>query len=190
MLRASVECRINTAPGHAVACRPVSGILQPGPWFSSVGSEEFIERYNAEVLAPLGPAQVHELMALAGGGKIPAWSAESTSVAFAPAVVSSCLAAAWMAEAIGSRCSGTSTCRKRAPAPLIAHRRARARARTDRNRIPSEPPRRRPQILRERVYDTCRKSAGRYRCVFRSKSARHSDVMSATDSGVMSAIPI
>ena len=103
--------------------------LQPGPWFSSVGSEEFIERYNAEVLAPLGPAQVHELMALAGGGKIPAWSAESTSVAFAPAVVSSCLAAAWMAEAIDSRCSGTSTCRKRAPAPLIAHRRARARDR-------------------------------------------------------------
>ena len=45
--------------------------LQPGPWFSLVSSEEFIERYNAEVLAPLGPAQVHELMALAGGSKIP-----------------------------------------------------------------------------------------------------------------------
>jgi hypothetical protein len=27
-------------------------------------------------------------------------------------------------------------------------------------------------------------------CVFRSKSARHSDLMSATDSEVMSAVPI
>jgi hypothetical protein len=41
--------------------------LAPGPWFNSVSIEEYLERFHAEILAPLDPAatwnQLHKLVA-------------------------------------------------------------------------------------------------------------------------------
>ena len=41
--------------------------LAPGPWFSSVGREEYVKRYSAEVLARLDPQATWDaLVGLAG----------------------------------------------------------------------------------------------------------------------------
>jgi hypothetical protein len=41
--------------------------LAPGPWFNSVSQEEYVRRYNEEILGPLDPRTVYdELCALAG----------------------------------------------------------------------------------------------------------------------------
>ena len=42
--------------------------LAPGPWFDSVGIDEYYHRYRTEILAPLNPRMVaYELAELAAG---------------------------------------------------------------------------------------------------------------------------
>jgi hypothetical protein len=45
--------------------------LQPGPWFNSVGVDEYIRRYQAEVLDPLDPVMVREDLEHLAGGRVP-----------------------------------------------------------------------------------------------------------------------
>ncbi len=43
--------------------------LAPGPWFNSVGVEEYAERYRTEILGPLDPRAVAaDLASMASGG--------------------------------------------------------------------------------------------------------------------------
>ncbi|MDR3488784.1 MAG: hypothetical protein P4M05_28265 [Bradyrhizobium sp.] len=44
-------------------------ILQPGPWFNSVGPDEYRDRYFDEVLAPLDPAEIVRRIEQLAGGK-------------------------------------------------------------------------------------------------------------------------
>ena len=46
--------------------------LQPGAWFRSVGTEEFVKLYNAEILAPLDPQRVVDELVELAVGRLPA----------------------------------------------------------------------------------------------------------------------
>ena len=73
--------------------------LAPGPWFNSVGPEEYEHLYRTEILAPLEPhAVAGELVNLASG-RIPVIVCFER--AGGPGWCHRALAAAWLAEALG-----------------------------------------------------------------------------------------
>ena len=73
--------------------------LQPGPWFNSVSTEEYLRRYRDEVLAPLDPHQVAaQLLELAGGG-VPVMVC--LEHAGGPKWCHRALAAQWLSDALG-----------------------------------------------------------------------------------------
>lgn len=60
-------CIARYAPRGTPAGFKIYRALAPGSWFNSVTKEEYIERFNAEILAPLNPQRVHDqLVTLAG----------------------------------------------------------------------------------------------------------------------------
>jgi hypothetical protein len=73
--------------------------LAPGPWFNSVSVEEYCQRYQSEILAPLDPHAVADHLIRLADGKVP------VLVCFErPNTGTWChrsLAAAWLAEALG-----------------------------------------------------------------------------------------
>ncbi len=54
------------APGYRVFRK-----LAPGPWFNSVGVEEYYQRYRSEILAPLDPREVFDHLTNLAGGRTP-----------------------------------------------------------------------------------------------------------------------
>jgi len=73
--------------------------LAPGPWFNSVGIDEYYQRYRTEVLAPLNPRAIaSELMEMANG-RVPVMLCFER-----PGTGDWChraMAAEWLAEALG-----------------------------------------------------------------------------------------
>jgi hypothetical protein len=73
--------------------------LQPGPWFNSVGVQEYYDRYRSEVLAQLDPHQVADQLHTLAGERT------ACMVCFeAPGSGKWChraLAAEWLAAALG-----------------------------------------------------------------------------------------
>ena len=45
--------------------------LAPGPWFNSVGIDEYYHRYRTEILGPLDPGLVADDLLRLGAGSIP-----------------------------------------------------------------------------------------------------------------------
>jgi hypothetical protein len=73
--------------------------LAPGPWFNSVGVEEYYHRYRTEILGPLNPRTVAEELTEMAAGRIPVLLCFET-----PTGRSWChraMAAEWLAEALG-----------------------------------------------------------------------------------------
>jgi hypothetical protein len=73
--------------------------LAPGPWFNSVGVEEYYHRYRTEILGPLDPRTVAEELTEMAAGRIPVLLCFET-----PTGGSWChraMAAEWLAEALG-----------------------------------------------------------------------------------------
>lgn len=73
--------------------------LAPGPWFNSVGVEEYDHRYRTEILGPLNPRTVADELAEMSAGRIPVLLCFET-----PTGGSWChraMAAEWLAEALG-----------------------------------------------------------------------------------------
>ena len=73
--------------------------LAPGPWFNSVGVEEYYDRYRAEILGPLDPRKVRDDLARLGLGKTPVLLCYER-----PGGADWChraMAAEWLAEALG-----------------------------------------------------------------------------------------
>ena len=86
--------RFQIAPGWRLYRK-----LQPGPWFNSVPAGEFIARYQAEILAPLGPQQVLADLQRIGGDRIPVlccFERPNAGVWCHRAMVAS-----WLAESLG-----------------------------------------------------------------------------------------
>ena len=73
--------------------------LAPGPWFNSVGVEEYYPRYRTEILGPLNPRAVVDELTEMAAGRIPVLLCFET-----PNGGSWChraMAAEWLAEALG-----------------------------------------------------------------------------------------
>src|ERR1019366_452407 len=73
--------------------------LAPGPWFNSVGIEEYYHLYRTEVLGPLNPRTVADDLVRLGGGLVPVILCYER-----PCGADWChraMAAEWLAEALG-----------------------------------------------------------------------------------------
>jgi len=74
--------------------------LAPGPWFNSVGPDEYYHRYRTEILAPLDPKIVADDLQRLAGGAIPVMLCFER-----PGTGQWChraMAAEWLAEALGT----------------------------------------------------------------------------------------
>ncbi|HXP75974.1 MAG TPA: hypothetical protein VN823_17655 [Stellaceae bacterium] len=45
--------------------------LAPGPWFNSVGIEEYYHLYRTEILGPLDPRLIADALLALGNGRVP-----------------------------------------------------------------------------------------------------------------------
>jgi hypothetical protein len=45
--------------------------LAPGPWFNSVGIDEYYHRYRTEILGPLDPRAIADTLTNLAGGLVP-----------------------------------------------------------------------------------------------------------------------
>ena len=84
----------NIGPGYRMYRK-----LQPGPWFNSVGTDEYRHRYRAEVLDKLDPHTVAAELAERAGGGVPVLCCFER-----PHTGTWChrsLVAEWLAEALG-----------------------------------------------------------------------------------------
>ena len=73
--------------------------LAPGPWFNSVGTDEYYARYRAEILAPLDPKKVRDDLQRLSLGKVPVLLCYEK-----PGGADWChraMAAEWLAETLG-----------------------------------------------------------------------------------------
>lgn len=81
--------------------------LAPGPWFNSVGIEEYYHLYRTEILGPLNPRTVADDLARLAGGLVPVIlcyerpSPQATMLTGAGDWCHRAMAAEWLAEALG-----------------------------------------------------------------------------------------
>jgi hypothetical protein len=81
--------------------------LAPGPWFNSVGVEEYYHRYRTEILDPLDPRAVVEDLTRLAGGLVPVMlcyerrPAQSTLIAGTGDWCHRAMVAEWLAESLG-----------------------------------------------------------------------------------------
>ena len=59
------------APRRMAAGYRLFRTLAPGEWFRTTSTEEYLQRYSAEVLAPLDPAEVWADLHRLAGGRVP-----------------------------------------------------------------------------------------------------------------------
>ena len=74
--------------------------LAPGPWFNSVGVEEYYDRYRTEILGALDPRKVRDDLQRLSLGKVPVMLCYER-----PGGADWChraMAAEWLAEALGT----------------------------------------------------------------------------------------
>lgn len=74
--------------------------LAPGPWFNSVGVDEYYHRYRTEILAKLDPKAVAEQLAQMAGNRVPVmvcYERPDDGTAWCHRA----MAAEWFAEALG-----------------------------------------------------------------------------------------
>ena len=74
--------------------------LAPGPWFNSVGIEEYYQLYRTEILGRLDPRLVADALLGLGGGRVP------VLLCYEPPTAGQwchrAMAAEWLAEALGA----------------------------------------------------------------------------------------
>jgi hypothetical protein len=81
--------------------------LAPGPWFNSVGIEEYYNLYRTEILAPLDPRAVADDLIRLAGGLVPVILCYERPPAQATLITGTgdwchrAMAAEWLAEALG-----------------------------------------------------------------------------------------
>jgi len=81
--------------------------LAPGPWFNSVGIEEYYHLYRTEILGPLDPRTVADDLTRLAGGLIPVILCYERPPAQATLITGEgdwchrAMAAEWLAEALG-----------------------------------------------------------------------------------------
>src|ERR1700722_17035038 len=95
---------IRVGISRGVPCRLDAGYriykkLAPGPWFNSVGIDEYYARYRAEILGPLNPRLTAEELISISGGRIPVLLCFET--VNGGSWCHRAMAAEWLAEALG-----------------------------------------------------------------------------------------